>query len=76
MDEATRLRRVLERRRERLREAETRAADAEALSAQLSAELERVVEDRRVCKSTEIRAGLRSARAVDQPALFPLGGLS
>ena len=76
MDEATRLRRVLERRRERLREAETRAADAEALSAQLSAELERVVEDRRVCKSTEIRAGLRAARSVDQPALFPLGGLS
>ncbi len=65
-----RLRLVLERRRQRIRELEERLADAEALAKATGNDLEQIVEDRRRTKSVAIRAGLAAGGPV-QPLLFP-----
>lgn len=74
-NQEARLRGILERRRQRIKDLEERLADAEALAKATGNDLEQIVEDRRRTKSVAIRAGLAAGGPV-QPALFPLGGLS
>lgn len=62
MDEATRLRRVLERRRERIRDLEDELAGTKALAGQLNAELDQITEDRRRTKGAAIARGLAASR--------------